>query len=144
VNSLAYRIVSAEGERRVGDASRDQRTREVVGDPLARLDEVEPVTLMLLYARGHGEAVGVKDDVLSRESDLVDQDVVGPLADFLAALEVVGLTVLIECHHHDGSTVLATQAGFADELLLALLQRDGVDDRLALDALEAGLDDLPL
>jgi hypothetical protein len=32
----------------------------------------------------------------------------------------------------------------ADELLLPRLEGDGVDDRLALHALEAGLDDLPL
>ena len=113
-------------------------------DPARGLDEVLAVGRVLLDARGDREDVGVEDDVLGREADLVDEDPVGALADRLAALEVVGLAVLVEGHHHDGGAVLAAQAGVLAERLLPLLHGDGVDDRLALDALEAGLDDLPL
>ena len=88
--------------------------------------------------------LGSKMMSLGREADLVGQDPVGPLADRLAALEVVGLAVLVEGHHDHGRAVLAAQPGLLDELLLALLHRDRVDDRLALEALQAGLDDLPL
>jgi hypothetical protein len=36
---------------------------------------------VLLDAGGHREDVGVDDDVLGREADLVDEDPVGALAD---------------------------------------------------------------
>jgi hypothetical protein len=52
---------------------------------------------------------------------------------------------LVEGHHDDGGAVARTiQPRLAQELGLALLQRDRVDDALALHALQAGLDDAPL
>src|SRR5690606_4974371 len=50
----------------------------------------------------------------------------------------------VEGHDHDRGAVALAQAGVGLELLDTFLHRDGVDDALALDALEAGLDDLPL
>ncbi len=144
VDRLAHGVVAAEGERDVGDAAADLGAGQVRLDPAGGLDEVLAVGRVLLDAGRDGEDVGVEDDVLGREADLVDQDPVGPLADRLAALEVVGLAVLVERHHHDRGAVLAAEPGVVAERLLALLHRDGVDDRLALHALEAGLDDLPL
>ncbi len=88
---------------------------QVLLDPAGRLDEVDAVVGVLLDAGGEGEAVGVEDDVLGREADLVDQDPVGALADLLAALEVVGLAVLVEGHHDRGGAVLAAQAGVLAE-----------------------------
>ena len=117
---------------------------QVLLDPGAGLDEVDAVGGVLLDARGKREAVRVEDDVLGREADLFGQDAIGASADLLAALEVVGLPLLVEGHHDDSGPVLAAQPGFADELLLALLQGDGVDDRLALHVLQARLDDVPL
>ena len=144
VDRLTDRVVAPEGERDVGDAAADLRAGEVLLDPAGGLDEVLAVGGVLLDAGGDGEDVGVEDDVLGREADLVDEDPVGPLADGLAPVEVVGLAVLVERHHDDGGAVLAAQPGVRAERLLALLHGDRVDDRLALHALEAGLDDLPL
>src|SRR4029079_2458475 len=110
----------------------------------AGLDEVDPVRRVLLDTRGQREAVWVEDDVFGGEADLFGQDPVGASADLLAALEVIGLTLLIEGHHDDGGSVLTAQPRLADELLLALLHGDRVDDRLALHVLQARLDDLPL
>src|SRR3546814_20272077 len=67
-------------------------------------------------------------------SDL--QDAIGTLTDLDPPLEVVGLALLVEGHHDHGCAVLAAQASFGAELVLALLHRDRVHDRLALDALE--------
>ena len=120
------------------------RAGEVLLDPAGGLDEVDAVVGVLLDAGRQGEAVGVEDDVLGREADLVDEDPVGALADLLAALEVVGLALLVEGHHDRGGAVLAAQAGLLAELVLALLHGDRVDDRLALHAAQAGLDHLPL
>ena len=144
VDRLAHRVVAAEREADVGDATGDQRAREVVLDPAGGLDEVGAVGRVLLDARRHREDVGVEDDVLGGEADLVDEDVVGPATDLLAPLQRVGLALLVEGHDDDGRAVLAAQAGVLDERPDALLHGDGVDDRLALHALQAGLDDLPL
>ena len=61
-----------------------------------------------------------------------------------ALLHRLGLALLVEGHHDDGRAVPAGQPRLAQELRLALLERQGVDDGPALDALEARLDDRPL
>ena len=144
MDGLTDGIVAPERERHIGDTTGDQRAGQVLLDPAGCLDVVDAVVGVLLDAGRNGEAVGIEDDVLGREPDILGEDVVRPLADLLAAFEVVGLAVLVEGHHDDRGTVLAAQAGLADELLDALLQGDRVDDRLALHALEPGLDDVPL
>ncbi len=58
--------------------------------------------------------------------------------------DVGRLALLVECHHDHAGAVVADPPRLAQELLLALLQRDRVDDALALQALEAGLEDRPL
>ncbi len=98
---------------------------------------------MLLDPRRHGEDIGVEDDVLGREADLVDQDVVGAGADLDLAGGRVGLAHLVEGHDHDGGAVAQAFDRMIAEGLLALLHADRVDDGLALDALQARLDHLP-
>ena len=75
---------------------------------------------------------------------LFGQDVVAALADFGLALVGVGLALFVEGHHHRRRAVAAHQLGVLDEFCLAFLQRDGVDDGLALHAFQPGLDDAPL
>ena len=144
VDRLADRVVAAEGERHVRNATGDVHAGKVRLDPGAGIDEVDAVRRVLLDTGRQREAVRVEDDVLGREAHLVGQDPVGPPEDFLAALQVVGLTLLVEGHHDDGGTVLAAQPCLADELLFALFHRDRVDDRLALHVLQARFHDLPL
>ncbi len=109
-----------------------------------RLDEGDAVAVVLLDAGGDGEDVGVEDDVLGREADLLGQQLVGPLADRHLALDGVGLALLVERHHHHGRAVAQHLPRVLQERLLALLHADGVDDGLALHALEARLDHRPL
>ena len=116
VDRLAHRVVAAERERDVGDAAGDLRAGQVLLDPAGGLDEVDAVVVVLLDAGREREDVRVEDDVLGREADLVDQDPVGALADLLAALEVVGLALLVEGHHDRGGAVLAAQPGLLAEL----------------------------
>ena len=75
---------------------------------------------------------------------LARQQVVGALADLDLALERVGLALLVEGHHDRRGAVAAHELRLAQELGLAFLQRDRVDDGLALHALEARLDHVPL
>ncbi len=99
---------------------------------------------MLFDTGGDREDVRVEDDVFRREADFIDQDVVGAFADLFLARFGVGLAGFVEGHHHHGGTVAFAQLGVMDELLDAFLHADGVDDALALDALEAGFDHFPL
>ena len=120
------------------DAAADLGVRQVRLDPARRVDEVDGVVVVLLDAGGDGEDVGIEDDVLGREADLVDEDAVGALAD--ADLVVVGrgLALLVEGHDDDGGAVLAGRSrACSRNFVLAFLERDGVDDALALQALEA-------
>ena len=50
---------------------------------------------------------------------------------------------LVEAHHDHGRAVVPDLAGLREEVLLALLQADRIDDALALDALQPGLEGLP-
>ena len=59
-------------------------------------------------------------------------------------LDRVGLSALVERHHDDRGAVAADEPGLLKEIRLAFLERDGVDDRLALNALEPGFDHRPL
>ncbi len=113
-------------------------------DPARGIDEIDRVVGVLLDAGGDREDVGVEDDVLGRKAHLVDQHAIGALADLRLARQRVGLALLVERHHHRGRAVAADQRGLALEFVGAFLQRDRVDDALALDALQAGLDHAPL
>ncbi len=114
--------------------------RQVRPDPARRLDEVDAVVVVLLHPGRDREDVRIEDDVLRREADPVHQDVVGALADRALALEGVGLALLVERHDHDRRAVAAHDLGVLDECRLALLHRDRVHHRLALQAFQAGLD----
>ena len=81
----------------------------------------------------------------SEESNaFLDQDLVTAGEDLDLPLEAVSLPPLVECHHHHGGAVAADPAGLGAELVLAFLQADGVDHSLALEVLQAGLEDRPL
>jgi hypothetical protein len=144
VDRFAHRLVAAEGEADVGDAAADLGAGQVSLDPARGLDEVDRVVVVFLDAGGYREDVGVEDDVLGREADVAREDAVGARADLRLALEAVGLALFVEGHHDRGGAVAAHERGLAPELGLALLERDRVDNALALDALQAGLDDAPL
>src|SRR5205807_2512302 len=65
------------------------------------------------------------------------------LADRDLALGSLGLALLVERHDDDARAVAADAACLLEELFLALLERERVDDALALDALEPGLEHRP-
>ena len=80
--------------------------RQVLADPLRRLDEVDRVVVVLLDAGGDREDVRVEDDVLGRKADLLGEELVGTGADLGLAGEGVGLALLVE-RHDDGSSAIA-------------------------------------
>ena len=93
VDGLPHRVVAPERERDVRDAARGLGVGEGRGDLTHRLDKVDAVVVVLLDAGGDGEDVGVEDDVLGREADLLCEDPVGALADLDLPLLRVGLAL---------------------------------------------------
>ena len=118
--------------------------RQRLPDGPGRFDEIARVVLVFLDPRGDGEDVRVEDDVLGGEVDFVHEDSIGARADRDLALHRVGLPVLVERHHHDGRAMPTRELRLRDEGVVPFLQADRVDDALALQALEAGLDHRPL
>ena len=122
-----------------------QHARQLGLDPADGLDEGHGVVVVLVDAGADGEDVGVEDDVLGGEADLLGEQAVrrgAPISQ--PTLDGLGLAVLVEGHDHDRGAVAMGQARLAQELLLALLERDGVDDGPTLRGAQAGLDDRPL
>ena len=143
MHRLAHLVIAAEREGNIGNASRDFRTRQVLLDPSRGVDEVEGVVVVLLDPGRDRQDIGIKNDVVGIEADLINKDTVSPLAD--ADLLIVGrrLAFLIERHHHHGRAVFHDVFRVRFENLLALLERDRVHDPLPLQMLQALLKDLP-
>ena len=144
VDRLAHAVVAAEREGHVGHAAADPRLRELRLEAARRLEERDRVAGVLLDARGDREDVGVEDDVVGREPGLLGQQPVRPGQDRDPAVDRIGLALLVERHHHRGGAVAVAQPRLAQELGLALLERDRVHDRAALELLQPGLDHRPL
>ncbi len=58
--------------------------------------------------------------------------------------ERIGLALFVEGHDDRGGAVAADELGALAESCLAFLQAERIDDRLARDAAQAGLDHAPL
>ncbi len=108
------------------------------------LDEVDRVVVVLLEAGRDRQHVRIEDDVRRIEAGLLDQQPVRALADRDLPLDRVGLALFVERHHDDRRAVAAHELRLVQEVRLAFLERDRIDDRLALHALQARLDDRPL
>ena len=144
VHRLAHGFVAAEGERDVADAAGETDQRELRAQLPHRLDESHAVRVVLFDAGGHGEHVRIEDDVGRIEAGVVDQDVVRARADGDLALDAVRLPLLVEGHHDHRGAVAPDERGLLAELLLAFLERDRVDDRFPLQALQPSLEHRPL
>ena len=64
VHRLAHGLVAAKGKGQVGHATRNVRVRQLGLDLARRLDEGEPVAVVLLDTGGDREDVGIENDVL--------------------------------------------------------------------------------
>src|SRR6185369_3677838 len=143
MHRFTYPLIAAEGEREVRHAARDVHVGKLGLNATRRLDIGVGVIIVLLDTRRHGEDVGIEDNVLWREADLLGQQLVGTLADGELALSGLGLALLVEGHHYDRGAVAAHFARMIEKRPLAFLEADRVHDRLALHAFEPGLDHRP-
>ncbi|OPZ09737.1 MAG: hypothetical protein BWZ08_00202 [candidate division BRC1 bacterium ADurb.BinA292] len=143
VHRLADAVVAAERERDVADAAADATAGEPGLDQPGGLDEGDAVGVVLLHAGGDGQHVGVEDDVAGVPAFLVDENAVGAFADRQLAVGGIGLAGFVEGHHDGGRAEPAQFACVLAEHRFAFLQADRVDDGLALDAAQRGLDHRP-
>ena len=144
MHGLADGVVAAKREGNVADAAAHFAVGKRGLDLARGLDVTHRVIPVLFDSGGHGEDVGVKDDVAGIHAHFFGEDAVGARADLHAALRRVRLPGLIEGHHHHAGAVALDQSGALLENLFALLEADGIDDALALNALQPRLNDAPL
>ena len=111
---------------------------------LRRFEKVERVVVVLFEAGRDRQDVEIEHDVGRVEAESIGQQAIGALADFNLATGGVGLAAFVERHHDERGAVSPDDSCLAKEVLFALLQADRVDDRLALDALQARLEHRPL
>ena len=144
MHGLAHDVVAPEREAEVAHAAADLDARVALLEQARGLDVALGVVVVLLEAGGHGEDVGVEDDVARIESGLLRQQLVRAPEDLHATRGVVRLADLVEGHDDDTGAVAPDQLGLLEEVCFSFLEADRVDDGLALDALESCLDDAPL
>ena len=144
IDGFANDIVSAKTETDIADAARYLGSRTLFLDSFCSFKKVDRVVVMFFHARGDGQNVRVKDNVFGRESNFINQDVVGFFANGNLVIRFHRLPCFVERHNDYCGAVAANQSGFAFKLLKVVFHRDRVDDRLALNISQSGFDDLPL
>jgi len=138
VHRLAYARPTAEGEADVADPARRQRPRQVAFDPADGLDEVDGVAAVLVDSGRDGEDVDVEDDLFGSEPDPLGQQREGARGDGGAALQGVGLALLVERHDDHAGAQAAHLARLLEERTLALLEAQRVDQAASLQARQPG------
>jgi len=91
----------------------------------------------------HGKDVGIEDDVIRWEAQLLREHGIGSLAYFDTSFKGFCLTLLIERHDDHGGAVSACCLRVGPEFLFSFFQADGVDNGLALYAAQSCLDHVP-
>ena len=143
VHRLPHGVVAPERKRHVAHPAGHLCVRKGFLDELDRLEEVDGVIIVLLDPGRDRQDVGVEDDVLRGKMGLLGEQPVGSRANAHLRVPVRCLPLLVEGHHHRRGTVAADKPCPAQEFLLTVLKRYRVYDPLALDALQAGLQDRP-
>ena len=144
VHRLTEIVVATKRETQVADAPTDVCTGQVLTYPFRRTDEVGCIGIMLFHTCGDGEDIGVENDVQRIHPHPFGQYLISPLGYLNPTFIAGGLPLLVEAHHHHSSSIAHGVFSMGNELRLALFQRDGVDDALALHTFQARLDHLPV
>ena len=144
MHRLAHMVVAAEGKRNVTNTTAYTGVGEVRLDPPSGFNKSDRVFVMFLDARGDSENIRIENDILWRESNLVDKDAVGTLANFGFALQRVSLPLLVKGHHDCRRTISHDQLRLSLEFFRPFFKADRIHDALALHATQPSLNDLPL
>ena len=118
VNGFTNRVAT-ETKRHVRYTARYHGVWQVIGYPFGGVDKVSAVIIMLGNTGCNRKDIWVKDDILAREADFIDQDIITALTNLDFALIGIGLTVLIKRHDDDRCAIAHTKLGAFDELIIA-------------------------
>ena len=140
MHGLADEFHAAEGKGNVAHSAADSASWTLLFDAAGGLDEGHSVSVVLLDSGGDSQDVGIEDDVVGIEADAIHQQFEAADANLHFAFHVSRLAFVVKGHDHYSSAKAADERSFADEIFLSFLQRNGIDDALALTALETGLD----
>ena len=144
MHGFADVVVAAERERQVADAAADVGAGQVLAYPSGGTDKVDGIGVVFLHTSSDGQYIGVKDNIERIHANTLSQKLICTTGNLYATFVGRCLSLLVEAHHHHGSAVAHAVSGVTQEDFFALLQRDTVDDRLALYALQSGGNDVPL
>ncbi len=144
VHRLTDGIIPTEGEGDITESSARLGTRKRCLDLTHRLNEVNGVVVVFLNAGRNREDIGIENDVLRIESNLVDKKSVGTATNPDFILLGGGLTLLVKGHDNDRRPVALGQASPLEKGLLTILEADGIQHTLALEALHPLLQHRPL
>ena len=112
-------------------------------NPAHRLNKVNGVVIVFLYARGNGKDIGVKNNVFGWKAHFIDQHAVSAFTYFFFACTGIGLAFFIKSHDYRSRAIAFDQFGLFFERLHPLFHTDGVDYCLALHAAQASLYHFP-
>ena len=144
MHRLANVIIAAEREGKVTHSSTDMRTGQILAYPSGGTDKVYSIIVVLVHTSCHGKYIRVENYIMGIETYLVHQKTVCPFADLNLTFVRVCLPFFIKSHHHGRRTILLYGTRMFQEFIFPLLQGDGVDDGLALQAFQSGHNHFPL
>ena len=136
-------VLSAERKRNIAQPAGDQHAGALVLDLARSLDEIHSIIVVFRDTCRHGKNIGVENNVLGRKANFLRQDAPGSFADGNPLFQAVCLALLVKCHHDDGRTVTKDGLCLLDEWLPAFFEADRINDPLALQALQPGIEHLP-
>ena len=143
MHRLAHGVVPAKRKRNIAETAARARARQVRFDPADRFDEIDRVVPVLFETGRDREHVRIENDVVRRNAGALGQEPVGARANVDPTLQAIGLPAFVECHHDHRRAVLPNECSLPEKFFFAVLQTDRIDDRLALDAFQAGFDHAP-
>ena len=112
--------------------------------PSGSLNEIDRVIVVFFDTRGHGQHVGIENNIMRIKSYFVHQDMISPFTDLNLAAEGIGLSLLVESHDDDSRSELFHLAGMRHKHVLPFLQGDGVDNAFTLHTLQPRTNHFPL
>ena len=143
MHGLTHCVVAAKRKGDIAHTTADERVRTGGFNLAARRNKRLRVVVVFFKPRCNGEDVRIEDDVCRWKSTLLCQKPICPLAYLHFPFASFGLPLFVKRHDDDSGTVSANLARFLQEICLAILQTNRVDNPFSLNTREACLKHLP-
>ena len=137
VHSLPYPIVAPECKGEVAEPAADLCPGKIALYPGCGIYEIQSIGIVFVHTGGYSQHIRVEDYVFRIEIQPLNQQAIGPFADFDTSVKGVGLSLLVKCHNYQCSTEFLNLGRPLQENLLPFLEREGVHYGLALQTLES-------